>query len=185
MRQVAERDGRVLHILDPSQLGSCVHGRNLHGLANKILLVDGKISGTVVFRQRCVPCECRECIGPEFPQFLLRKDIHSVQLGDRQLGDIGAAKGRGIFHVTLVGTPTVAARPIAVNAASLAVAAMLRKGSDASLLLQWQVGKVRTHQCRNFGNGVVRTRPSIVFCLLPGAIGSPRFGRPRLSLGRH
>ena len=39
--------GLVLHILD--QLGRRVHGRSFDGLANKILLVDGKISGTVVF----------------------------------------------------------------------------------------------------------------------------------------
>ena len=35
---------RVLHILD--QLGRCAHGRIFHGLANEILLVDGKISGS-------------------------------------------------------------------------------------------------------------------------------------------
>ena len=46
--------GRALHILD--QLGRCVHGRSFDGLANEVLLVDGKISGTVVF----VPPECRE-----------------------------------------------------------------------------------------------------------------------------
>ena len=39
--------GRVLHILD--QLGRSVHWRSFDGLANEILLVDGKISGTVVF----------------------------------------------------------------------------------------------------------------------------------------
>ena len=39
--------GRVLNIFD--QLGRCVHGRSFHGLANKVLLVDGKLSGTVVF----------------------------------------------------------------------------------------------------------------------------------------
>ena len=38
--------GQVLHILD--QLGRRVHWRSF-GLANEILLVDGKISGTVVF----------------------------------------------------------------------------------------------------------------------------------------
>ena len=36
-----------MHILD--QLGSRVHWRSFDGLANEILLVDGKIFGTVVF----------------------------------------------------------------------------------------------------------------------------------------
>ena len=41
--------GRVFkfHILD--QLGRYVHGRSFDGLASEMLLVDGKISGTVVF----------------------------------------------------------------------------------------------------------------------------------------
>ena len=36
-----------MHILD--QLGLCVHGRSFHGLVNEVLLIDGKILGTVVF----------------------------------------------------------------------------------------------------------------------------------------
>ena len=39
--------GRALHILD--QLGHSVHWHSFDVLANEILLVEGKLSGTVVF----------------------------------------------------------------------------------------------------------------------------------------
>ena len=45
------------------------------------------------------------------------------------------------MHVTLVGTPTVAVHPVAVNVPSLAIVVTWRKGSESSFLVQ--VGKVR------------------------------------------
>ena len=42
---------------------------------------------------------------------------------------------RDILPVTLVGTPTVAVHPVAVNIASLAIVVTLQKGSDASNLV--------------------------------------------------
>ena len=50
-------------------------------------------------------------MGPESPQFSLRKDIHSAQQGDTEAQRC---------DVTLIGSPTVALHPVAVNLASLA-----------------------------------------------------------------
>ena len=84
------------------------------------------------------------------------------------------------MHINLVVTPTMAVHPVAVNAASLAIVVTRWKGSDPSFLVQ--VDKVSIYKGHNFCIGIVLTRPLILTFPLPGAIGSPHFGSPSLSL---
>ena len=58
----------------------------------------------------------------------------------------------------------------------LAIVVKLRKGSDASFLVQ--VGKVRTYECHNFHVGVVWTLPLIVFFSLPCPLALEAQGCP-------
>ena len=112
--------GRVLNILD--QLGRSLQGRSFDGLVNEILLVDGKISGTVVFLVGSGMFRVNE--ENELARLLLNFCFArtSTALNKRTLE-------RAFVHVTLVGTPTVAVHPVSVNVASLEIVVTRRKGS--------------------------------------------------------
>ena len=87
------------------------------------------------------------------------------------------------MHVTLVGTPTAAVHPVAVNVTSLAVAMTLWKGSMTRFLVQ--VGMVLMYECHNFCICLSK-RDHQLNCSMPAwpyAIGSRSFGSLSLSLG--